>query len=283
MKRIILLVLTALWLLMPDIAFAQSTTKLCFPTNLTAGSKLNCQQVDSTNPLPVNASVSLTATALNVTVTNTSSVPVIVSTPNGFGGATGTLTVQNLGAGSLLNVLDTNSAAILSGVTASIPAGTNYIGSTGSSIQTPITLSTSVTTNYVSGNCIGGFQAITVANYNGQSGFITQFMLNGLQALTASSTVYLFNANPSSSTCTDKGTFLLSATDLQKLIAPPTSMTLAVPTGMTQSNSVVSYVPPIPYVTGGSVRTIWFGLVSGSSFTPTSITAFQAAISAALN
>ena len=77
MKRILLLVLTALWLAVPETSYAQSRVKICFQTGTNVQS---CQDVTALNPLPVtgiNISVgSLTLSAVNTvtaTVTNTTS------------------------------------------------------------------------------------------------------------------------------------------------------------------------------------------------------------------
>src|ERR1035437_7810862 len=75
-------------------ANAQSLTRLCFQTGTSVQS---CQTVTTANPLPTTATLS--ASALSVTITNTP------------------------------NVLETNSAAILSAVQGATPAGTNAIGS----------------------------------------------------------------------------------------------------------------------------------------------------------
>lgn len=151
MKRLSIVVLAALCLAVAcDMSHAQTPAKLCFPTGTTGSGKApSCQDVTATNPLPTTASISL-GSAVNVTVVNTVGVPVFVSNPNGFGGTiNGTLTVQNLAAGSNLNTLDTNSAAILAAVQAAIPAGTNLIGQ--------------VTATNIA-QLAGGWTTITVAN-----------------------------------------------------------------------------------------------------------------------
>ena len=100
-------------------ANAQSLTRLCFQTNLSNVN--NCQTVTTANPLPTTATLS--ASALSVTVTNNAAVPVIVSSPNGFGGGAGGAVTVTSGT-----VTEVNSAAILAAAQAAIPAGTNPIG-----------------------------------------------------------------------------------------------------------------------------------------------------------
>lgn len=141
--------------------------------------------------------------------------------------------------------------------------------------------------SYVSGNCIGGFNAVTVAVNNGQSGFITNFRVGSVGGATPTVTVYLFSANPSASTCTDKSTFTLNSADVDKLIALPTAATLAAPTGTTVTFGGVDYSPPKPFIAGGStgsgVATIYYALVSGSTFTPATTTDIHTSTGVLLN
>src|ERR1035437_6554740 len=98
MKNILTgLLAIALMATLSSYANAQSKVKLCFQTNL---SNVNsCQDVTAANPLPSTATIS-GLSSLGVTITNTASVPVIVSTLNGFGGggSTGNVTITNTAA-----------------------------------------------------------------------------------------------------------------------------------------------------------------------------------------
>lgn len=140
---------------------------------------------------------------------------------------------------------------------------------------------------YASGNCIGGFQSITVTNYNGQSGFLTNFRVTSVGGSTPTITVYVFDSNPSSSTCTDKSTFTLNAADVDKMVATPVAMTLAAPTGTSVTFGSVDWTPPRPFMAGGSVssgvKTIYYALVSGSTFTPATTTDLHTSTGVALN
>lgn len=140
---------------------------------------------------------------------------------------------------------------------------------------------------YSAGNCIGGFNAVTVANTNGQTGFITNFRAVSLTGLTPTFTVFLFDSQPTTSTCTDKSTFNLSAADIDKLIAAPAAITLAAPTNVTTpSTASLDFTPPRPFVAGGStssgVKTIYYGIVT-TAITPASTSEFHLRIGAALN
>lgn len=165
------------------------------------------------------------------------------------------------------------------------PAGTNNVtaGDGGQFLIAPTVQNAA----YASGNCIGGFQAITVANYNGESGFMTNIRLASIGGTATPITVYVFDANPAGSTCTDKSTFTLVAADVDKLIANPTSITLAAPTGTTVAIGSIDYTPPRPFRAGGSagsgVKTLYVGLVAGGTFTPASTTDIHGRIGAGLN
>lgn len=140
---------------------------------------------------------------------------------------------------------------------------------------------------YSAGNCIGGFRQVGVVNNAGQSGFITNVRVLSQNASTSTITLYLFDSNPSTSTCTDKSTFSISNADLDKLIVSPTSATLAVPAaGMTQSVASFEFAPPRPFIAGGvtssSVRTIYYGLAT-SAMTPSSTSDIHVRMGVVLN
>lgn len=130
---------------------------------------------------------------------------------------------------------------------------------------------------YSSGNCLGGFNSITVAGNNAQSGFVTNFQVWSKTGLTPTITVYLFEANPSSSTCTDHGTFTLATADLPKMIGLPQQLTLSAPTGATPSVAEAFYNSADPFLagaSGSSVKTIYYAMVAGGAFTPGSTSEF---------
>lgn len=217
MKRILLLILAALWMAAPSGAFAQSVTRLCFPTNLTAsGGRTSCQVVDANNPLPSSATISL-GSSINVTPNNLASAPLFVTNPNGFGGGTTSGSVfstitnttsgpvfvsspNGFGGGTVsggpfnvtitntvpLNVSETNSAAILNAINAAIPAGTNAIGT--------VTVQNSNANN-----------PVYVQQTPGTSGGWTPLLLNGLSTTvttvknTAGKLAKLYCYNPNSS------------------------------------------------------------------------------------
>lgn len=145
------------------------------------------------------------------------------------------------------------------------------VGDAGHVVNTPTTTATQA---YAAGNCIAGFQSITVADQNGGSGYITNFSVQSASGLTPTIIVFLFDSNPSASTCTDHGTFTLASADYGKLITAPKTVTLASPTGLsaqTWGGLDAGLSPPRPFIAGGShgsgVKTIYYALVTGTGFT----------------
>ena len=129
---------------------------------------------------------------------------------------------------------------------------------------------------YSSGNCVGGFNPIVFSPAASQGGIITNVRVSSVSGQTTGYTVYLFSGNPSSSTCTDKGTFTLATADVSKLIAAPFVLTPAAPTGTTVSFAEVSnLIRPTGAGAGAGNRTIYEALVANGSVTPGSTTDIQ--------
>lgn len=87
---------------------------------------------------------------------------------------------------------------------------------------------------YAAGNCMGGFQAITVTGTAGATGTLHSFQIQSKAGLATAKQIYVFTSNPSSSTCTDKGTFTIASADRAKLLST-FSVTPAIPSGDTGS------------------------------------------------
>jgi len=144
--------------------------------------------------------------------------------------------------------------------------------------------------SYTSGKCLGGFRQVTVGLYNGQTGFLTNFrVFNSDGTAPPTLQVYVFDASPTSSKCDNTGNFSLASPDAQHMIFGPVSITLASPAAGANSFTFAStdLLPPRPFVTGGSfsatVKTIWYALVAGSTFTPLTTTGFSTRTGVLLN
>jgi hypothetical protein len=213
----------------------------------------------------------------------TTSDPVYIDTP-GSGNLETLLGTTN----STLSDINTNVQAGASAFTATTPSSGLAIGfSDGSgNLQSPAPTNplpvgranrvtsapTVANASHTSGQCVGGFNAITVADNNGQTGNILTVDIASEGAVTPQVYVYLFSSNPSASTCTDNSTFTLNAADVSKMIAPPQAVTF-VSGGATRTYASVSFTPPRAFIAGGSlssgVKTIYYAIVNGtSSFTP---------------
>ncbi len=114
-------------LLFSTYANAQAPTRLCF--SLTNGDTSHCVPVDNGNPLPTTATISGSITA-NSAATATAANPSYVE---------GTSNPLSQTLSGYLRTMDLNSAALLTAVTSSIPAGTNIIGKVGIDQTTDIT------------------------------------------------------------------------------------------------------------------------------------------------
>lgn len=115
---------------------------------------------------------------------------------------------------------------------------------------------------YASGNCMGGFQTIALGS---AVSALSQISLASQGGLATAKQIYVFSANPSGSTCTDKSTFTIATADLAKLIYTG-SITPAAPTGTTKTwGAASSLALPVP-------ATIYVAIVETAPETPTSTT-----------
>lgn len=109
---------------------------------------------------------------------------------------------------------------------AALTAGEVHVGEV-SSNQTRVDVAQTVTASsaYTSGNAIGGLMTIANAarvsgslGAAGTGGIIQQVVANSKSLQTTQVDVFLFNSNPSGSTCTDKTAFVLATADFDKVI-----------------------------------------------------------------
>lgn len=134
---------------------------------------------------------------------------------------------------------------------------------------------------YASGNCVGGFNPIVFSPANSQGGVVTNVRVASVSGQTTGYTVYLFSANPTASTCTDKSTFTLAAADVSKLIAAPFVLTPSVATGGTLSFAEsANLVRPTGAGGGAGSRTLYEALVANGAVTPGSTTDIQITVGA---
>lgn len=293
--------------------FFQTTATNNALTNLQSGAvQMTASRAFFTNlRTAAGVETGIAAAPLQVSLANTAANATPVSI-NGTGTAgtanSGVVTVQGIASMTKLLVtpdsvaLPANQSVNVAQINAVTPLMGNGVTGTGSqrvtiaSDNTPFQIigqDTQTTTTptvtasaYSAGNCVGGFNAVTISRANGSNGLIQNVILMSKTGLTPTLTVFLFNANPSSSTCTDKSTFTLNVADLPKLIAAPFALTLSAPNGATPSMAELANMAR-PFIAGGSsgsgVQTIYFGMTVTAAVTPASTSEFIVNIGADLN
>lgn len=117
---------------------------------------------------------------------------------------------------------------------------------------------------YASGNCMGGFQTVALGS---SVSVLSQISLASQGGLATAKQIYIFSANPTGSTCTDKSTFTIATADLSKLIYTG-SITPAAPTGTTKTWGALSNLA-LGIYSGG---TVYAAIVETASETPASTT-----------
>lgn len=99
-------------------------------------------------------------------------------------------------------------------------ASESHIGEVGGNqITVQVAQTVTASSAYTSGNAIGGL--ITVANaarVSAGSGILQSVVVNSKSAQTSQIDIFIFSANPSGSTCTDKTAFSLAAADFDKVL-----------------------------------------------------------------
>lgn len=123
---------------------------------------------------------------------------------------------------------------------------------------------------YSAANAIGGLQSISYFRGNGGTGILNNISMWSKGGSTTPITLYLFQSNPTGTTCTDKVAFSLGAADISKIVAggPIVLQPIAV-VGTTATNASIQL--PISVQNNESTSTIYgCAVVGGSGFTPAS-------------
>lgn len=137
------------------------------------------------------------------------------------------------------------------------PTGQLCTSTTGADVADTPTIQNAA---YANTNCMGGFQ--TVALGTSQS-VLSALTLSSKGGLATAKQIYIFSANPTGSTCTDKSTFTLAAADVSKLITT-VSLTPVAPTGTTVTTATASGLG-LGIPSGG---TIYVAVVETTTETP---------------
>lgn len=146
----------------------------------------------------------------------------------------------------------------------------NGCGASGGNVAVPVA-PTIQAAAYASGNAVGALQSVSVFRTAGcPSGIMNSMLLAWKGTETVALTFYVFDTNPSGSTCTDKTAFSLAAADVPKLALQPFTLTAAAPSvGTTTTYATSSFSPTSVKNQDGSPTTnVYICTVSGGTFTP---------------
>lgn len=128
---------------------------------------------------------------------------------------------------------------------------------------------------YSSGNAIGGLQTVPFFRTVGQpTGILNNISVASKGGSTTAITLYIFEANPTASTCTDKSAFSLNAADVSKLVTTiPVVLTPAV-VGAGTTTTFASQQLPLSIRNSETAVALNFYVcaVVGGSVTPASTT-----------
>src|SRR5580658_5909079 len=152
--------------------------------------------------------------------------PVLATRADGTGTETGYTGLTNTNRQWVIPIVGNDSirvrsTAVASGTVnvrvgvsaASTNQGNSQLSATGLNVTITPTIQNA---QYVSGNNMGGLQTVT---FGSTQSVLNQVTLASQGGLATAKEIYVFAANPTASTFTDKGTFTIATADLSKLVA----------------------------------------------------------------
>jgi hypothetical protein len=260
----------------PPAAHAQtfSVVGTCGTSSYTAG-QFNYGTIDTTGRSCSNAAASISFPSFGSAVTTGLGIGFLTT-----GNLTAVTSAVGLPVNCIVGCAGGTSSNASSGVATSSTNGQNlawnYVwngttwdqwkGNVGGYEFEVATTPTIQNASYVSGNCMGGFQTVAAARTSGGSGILNTVTLASKGGLATGKVIYIFGQNPSSSTCTDKGTFTLNAADIGKLLVAPFTLTPAATTGTTVSTASNQNIVA-SFVTSGN-QNVYFAIVETATETP---------------
>lgn len=193
---------------------------------------------------------------------------------SGGGGGGGAVTIAN-GAdvveGQQTDAASCASPRTVSGCLAQIDADVRGVGTVGGLDVAVSVVPTIQNAAYASGNAVGALQSVAVFRTTAQpSGILTPILLAWKGTETTPLTFFIFDTNPTGSTCTDKSAFSLAAADIPKLAIQPFTLTAAAPSvGTTTTSATATYSnTPVKNQDGAATLNLYVCAVSGGTFTP---------------
>jgi hypothetical protein len=169
---------------------------------------LSVQGIASMTPLLVNGSASTQPVSGTVTANAGTGFP---STTSAGSSGTNLITVQ----GSASGVAIPTSLASLP----ALVAGSAAIGQVGGKTsQVSVTPTLTASSAYTAGNCVGGLMTFSSVLLSAGSGVLQTAIVQCKSVQTVTFKLYVFSANPSSSTFTNKSAPSINSADIAKLI-----------------------------------------------------------------
>jgi hypothetical protein len=177
---------------------------------------------NSTTAVATNAAIAATSSAVASPVWGYNSVFDGTNWQPMAGTSAGVTVRQPTAANFNATVVGTGTFVTQSALTATeVHAG--EIGS--NQIRVDVAQTVTASSAYTAGNAVGGLMTISGASRvsgslgaAGTGGIVQQVVMNSKSVQTAQIDVFLFNSNPSGSTCTDKTAFVLATADFDKVI-----------------------------------------------------------------
>lgn len=127
---------------------------------------------------------------------------------------------------------------------------------------------------YSAGNAMDNLKIVPAfAQASGNSGIFNSFQVVSKGGSTVAMTIYIFRANPTASTCTDKNAFTLGAADIPKLAMMPFVITPAVVgSGTTASSAQLNQVSSLQNIDSPPTANLYVCTVANATVTPASTT-----------
>jgi len=123
---------------------------------------------------------------------------------------------------------------------------------------------------YAAGQSIGGLQTVSIGSTNGLSGILDQFGYASKGGSTVAVVVYVWDTNPSNTTCTDKTNFVASATDNAHLVTG--APILLTPALVVSAQDTATYASSTNltgnFVNGSSNTNLYVCILANAAVTP---------------
>lgn len=155
--------------------------------------------------------------------------------------------------------------------------GSTTNGNFGSSYSSTVT--TTASHSYTQNTCVGGVNNVQVVNTNNESALLLGTKITSISGIAAPLNLYVFNANPTSSTCNNAtGAFGVNSADVDKVLNGfPQAVTLSQPgtqLGNSPSWANINLSPPLAFQPAAGTKTLYYMLQvqPGGSFTESSST-----------